>query len=277
MTITDTYFGADNRASALDVSFSTIRKDPELVIFLHGYKGFKDWGPWNLVAQTFTNRGLDFLKFNFSHNGGTVENPIDFPDLEAFSKNTYSKELLDVECIMEYVSQGLQFNGESVRYKKIHLIGHSRGGGIAILAAAKDSRISTLITWAAVSDFADRFGFDLSRWKEKGVAYAKNGRTGQDMPHLFEFYEDFARNKERLDIPSAAKNIKQPWLIAHGENDESVCFSNADYLKSLNKYAELLMIKKTGHTFGGRHPWDELHLPEKLGDLVEKTIRFIGH
>ena len=23
-----------------------------LVIFCHGYKGFKDWGPWNLMAES---------------------------------------------------------------------------------------------------------------------------------------------------------------------------------------------------------------------------------
>ena len=50
-----------------------------LVIFCHGYKGFKDWGAWNLVAETFAKSECFFVKFNFSHNGGTAENPIDFP------------------------------------------------------------------------------------------------------------------------------------------------------------------------------------------------------
>ena len=58
-----------------------------LVIFSHGYKGFKDWGCWNLVAEAFKNSGFAFVKFNFSHNGGTIKQPLDFPDLDAFDEN----------------------------------------------------------------------------------------------------------------------------------------------------------------------------------------------
>ena len=57
------------------------------VLFCHGYKGFKDWGAWDLVAKAFAEAGFFFVKFNFSHNGGTVEQPIDFQDLKAFSDN----------------------------------------------------------------------------------------------------------------------------------------------------------------------------------------------
>jgi len=44
------------------------RKKP-VVIFSHGYRGFKDWGPFNLIAEQFAEGGLVFVKFNFSHNG----------------------------------------------------------------------------------------------------------------------------------------------------------------------------------------------------------------
>jgi len=275
MILKDTYVGTDGRPSPFDVTFADAEHTDEIVIFLHGYKGYKDWGAWGLVAMDFARAGMDFLKFNFSHNGGTVESPIDFPDLDAFSKNTYSKELFDARAVVDMVESGLERNGKIVRYEKIHLIGHSRGGGIAILSALNDPRVSKLVTWSAVSDFSERFNFDLEKWKKEGVAYVRNSRTKQDMPHRFEFYTDFQENREKLDIPSAAQKINQPWLIAHAENDEAVCFSNADYLKSLNRRAELLMIKNTGHTFGAKHPWKDSSLPEPLQDLVDKTIEFI--
>ena len=47
-----------------------------LVIFVHGYKGFKDWGAWSLVAKSFAEAGFYFVKFNFSHNGTTLDNPL---------------------------------------------------------------------------------------------------------------------------------------------------------------------------------------------------------
>jgi len=64
-----------------DVCYIQSQRPKPIVIFCHGYKGFKDWGAWDLVAKSFANAGFFFLKFNFSHNGGTVEQPMDFPDL----------------------------------------------------------------------------------------------------------------------------------------------------------------------------------------------------
>lgn len=270
------YVGAENRNSAFDITFSPVRKNSDLVIFCHGYKGFKDWGSWNLAAEHFAASGYDFLKLNFSHNGGTVKNPIDFPDTEAFAQNTYSKELQDIESILKRVEEGFYVEDKKRVYDRIHLIGHSRGGGIAILAAAKFDKIDKLITWAAVSDFSERFGFDMNKWKAEGVTHVKNARTGQLLPHNYSFFKDFVENQDDLDIPNHAKKIKIPWLIAHGQEDEAVCISNADYLKTLNSQAPFLIIKEAGHTFGSSHPWENNSMPPKLETLVDNTINFIA-
>jgi pimeloyl-ACP methyl ester carboxylesterase len=270
------YVGASERKSAFDISYSPLRKNRDLVIFCHGYKGFKDWGPWSPLALSFVSSGYDFLKFNFSHNGGTIDNPIDFPDTDAFAQNTYSKELRDIECILERVEEGFQLGNEKRNYDRIHLIGHSRGGGMAILAAAKFPQINKLITWAAVSDFSDRFNFDMVKWKADGVIHVKNTRTDQLLPHNYSFYTDFVDNHKELDIPSCAKKLKLPWLIAHGQDDEAVSISSADHLKSLNHQAKLVIIKETGHTFQGSHPWKEESLPPKLDALVGFTLDFIA-
>jgi predicted dienelactone hydrolase len=83
-------------------SSSTSLEKAPLVIFCHGYKGYKDWGAWNLVADEFVKKGFSFVKFNFSLNGGTIENPIDFPDLSAFSQNTHSQEVKDVGRLLKF-------------------------------------------------------------------------------------------------------------------------------------------------------------------------------
>lgn len=268
------YAGAAGRKSAFDVTFAQDHTT-DLVIFCHGYKGFKDWGPWNLVAEAFAAAGCDFLKFNFSHNGGTAKNPIDFPDVAAFAKNSYSKELADVECILNRVGEGFEPNSKKRVYKQIFLIGHSRGGGIAILAAAKFLGIHRLITWAAVADFSERFSFDQEEWKTTGVTFVKNVRTGQNLPHHYSFYTDFVTNRQELDIPQKAKTVKIPWLVAHGQDDKLVSYSNADRLNALNPQSRFLLVKGTGHTFGGSHPWGKTSLPPALNDLVIKTINFV--
>ena len=54
------------RPIVYDLFFNSKIKNAPLIIFCHGYKGFKDWGAWNLWAEVFASKGIAFLKFNFS-------------------------------------------------------------------------------------------------------------------------------------------------------------------------------------------------------------------
>jgi len=38
-------------------------------VYVHGFKGFKDWGFVPYIGETFASKGFAFLTFNFSHNG----------------------------------------------------------------------------------------------------------------------------------------------------------------------------------------------------------------
>ena len=268
---------ADKKPVLWDAFFDANGTQKPLVIFCHGYKGFKDWGAWDLVAAEFSRAGFFFVKFNFSHNGGTMERPIDFPDLEAFAENNYSKELDDLEDIITHIcSQHNPYTAE-INCKQIILIGHSRGGGIAILKASEDDRINQLVTWASVSDFGSRMGTDdeIEQWKKDGVKYVLNGRTKQQMPHYYQFYEDFKGNEKRLYIENAVKEIKIPQLILHAEDDPSVHFDAALTLHSWNPKSKLVQIEGSDHVFGASHPWTAHTLPSKLQETVSETIAFI--
>lgn len=259
-----------------DVFYNENKQQKPIVIFAHGYKGFKDWGCWNLVAETFAHNDLFFVKFNFSHNGGTVQQPIDFPDLEAFGNNNYTKELDDLDSIIDWVLYNESFKNE-VDTSHITLIGHSRGGGIVTIKASEDTRITKLITWASVSNFANRtstFG-DLDQWRKEGVKYVLNGRTKQQMPHYYQFYENFKANETRLNIELATKKLKIPFLIIHGTNDTSILFKEAENLHIWNPKSELLPVKETDHTFNTKHPWVEKKMSKNLDKMVASSIIFI--
>ena len=120
-----------------DVYYNETEKPLPMVIFCHGYKGFKDWGAWHLVAEAFAEAGFCFVKFNFSHNGGTMENPIDFPDLEAFAENNFSLELQDLDRILNEIEAGNENLPRKI--STISLIGHSRGGGIVLIKAEENT------------------------------------------------------------------------------------------------------------------------------------------
>lgn len=243
-----------------------------LVIFVHGYKGYKDWGAWNLMAEKFAEAGFFFVKFNFSYNGTTVEDPHNFADLEAFGNNNYSKELSDLGAVIDYF-----VTNEKVDDQKIILIGHSRGGGISIIKTYEDERINGLITLASV-DTLDRFPKNdaFENWKEAGVYYVLNGRTKQEMPHYYQFYEDFEKDEHRFDVERATEMAKAHVLIIHGTNDESVSTKNAEHLHILNPNSELYLIEDANHTFGAKEPWEETELPKDLNEVVEKSIKFIN-
>ena len=242
-----------------------------LVIFVHGYKGFKDWGAWNLMAEKFAKAGFLFVSFNFSMNGIGVENPSEFTDVEAFSENNYTQELHDLEIVIDYFSRL-----ENVDTQRISLIGHSRGGGICILKAAEDTRISSLITMGSV-DSMNRFvtGEKLEDWKKSGIYETYNSRTKQQMPHKIQFLNDYLENKERLNVEKAAKSLKIPTLIIHGSNDESVEVSSAINLNSWIENSKLLLIENTGHTFNSKEPWKDFKLPVAMNFAVKNAIEFL--
>ncbi len=269
---------ANKKSIVYDLFFEENAASKPLVIFCHGYKGFKDWGAWDLVAEAFAQQGYVFVKFNFSHNGGTVEEPIDFPDLDAFARNNYSKEMDDLNDILDLITKTTFKYADQIDPSKISLIGHSRGGGIRILKASQDHRITKLITWASVSDFSTRFGSkeSIEEWKKNGVKYVINGRTKQHMPHLYQFYEDFQANADKLNIPNAVKSLSIPTLVVHAKGDDAVKFSEAEYIARLNSKIQLQAIEGSNHVFDASHPWPLQELPKTLASVVETSIKFIN-
>ena len=268
--------GKHNKSILVDVFYKETKQSKPVVIFCHGYKGFKDWGAWNLMAKAFVNAGFFFVKFNFSHNGGTIEQPIDFPDLEAFGNNNYTKELDDLETVIDWVSNSNDFLNE-LDLNQLSLIGHSRAGGIVSIKAEEDKRISKVITLAGVCDFKKRTATtgELEQWKKDGVKYVMNGRTKQQMPHYYQFFEDFNKNETRLTIKRAVENLTIPMLIIHGDNDTSVFINEAENLHQWNSKSQLEIIENANHVFNTSHPWHHKKMSKELEKVVEKSSIFL--
>lgn len=242
-----------------------------LIIFVHGYKGYKDWGAWDLMAEKFAKNGLYFVKFNFSHNGTTLKNPTDFEDLESFGENNYSKELSDLDFVISYFSDDNRVDQENIT-----LIGHSRGGGVSIINASENSKIKNLITLASV-DSLDRFpsGEKLEEWKKNGVYYNYNSRTKQQMPHKIQFLEDYQQQQSRYSIQNALFAFRGKTLVIHGLDDEAVPFSAGKNIAFWAQNAQLKLIEKGNHTFGTKEPWLDYKLPVLLNTVVKFCIDFL--
>jgi len=262
------YNGALGRKSLIDIE---IPKDfnGEIILFIHGFMGFKNWGAWSLAQEYFVKGGFGFCKFNTSHNGGTSDNGIDFPDPEAFGNNTYSNEVEDLQNVVDWIdSKVKKWNG--------HVIGHSKGGAIALITGEQIEKIRTISTWAAIASIGERFPKEdlLYDWKKKGVRYMKNGRTHQELPQKYSLYSDYMENKDRYDLERICKNLQKPIFVAHGENDTSVDINNGQRLADWAGI-RLNTISGADHVFGARQPWNSPAMPSPLLNLCEQTEKFI--
>lgn len=261
------YIGSNNRESLVDLTIPPCFNG-KLIVFIHGYMGYKDWGCWHLVEKFYTDLGFGFCKYNVSHNGGTIDNPIDFSDLKAFGENNYSKELYDLQQVLNW----LEF--QLTALPDIYLIGHSRGGGIALLTAS-DPRVKKIATWAAICDIEKRFPKDkqLKVWKTQGIRYVENGRTLQKMPNNYSQYEDFLTNKEKLNIEKACLHSTKTTFVVHGDQDTSVEIEEGRNIATWLK-THLFEIEDANHTFGATQPWLESDMPEHLLKVCEITCGF---
>jgi len=236
----------------VDVRTGDRERPRPAVLVLHGFKGFKDWGMFPPLAERIARAGMTAVSFNVSGSG--VDDAGEFVFPERFARATYSGDLGDIATLIDAVAAGaLGVPAPS----SIGFLGHSRGGGLGVLAAASDSRIGALVTWAAISDVHRYSPEDIAAWRARGHMDVVNSRTGQVLPIYTDVLEDVQdRGETTLDIRAAAGRIRAPWLIVHGDRDPTVDPREARALHAASGgRAELMMLPGAGHTFEAVHPW----------------------
>ncbi|WP_035567598.1 alpha/beta hydrolase family protein [Hymenobacter sp. IS2118] len=266
------------RAFEADATYQATGQAKPVVVFVHGFKGFKNWGHFPLLADFFAERGFVFVKLNLSHNGLVVGGTGDLEDLDAFGRNNFSIELDDIGQVIDalFTPGATPVPAAEMNLSRLSLVGHSRGGGLVLLKAAEDPRVHAVATWAGIADIDQRWPQSvLDEWQRAGVLHVPNLRTGQQLPLHYQILEDYVANRPRLDIPhNVRRRVRQPLLLVHGESDETVPLTAAHALQQLKPDAELLLVPGAGHMFGGAHPWPATTLPEPAQLVAEHTADF---
>jgi uncharacterized protein len=238
------------------------------VVICHGFKGFKDWGFFPYAADRLARAGFMAVSFNFSGSGVGVDGQ-SFSELERWGRQTVSGDLADLLTVVDHVA--------AAGAPWIGLLGHSRGGGTAVLHAGRDARVRALVTWAAVCRYLWWSEEEVAAWRRDGRLDVVNLRTGELLPLRRDLLDDLeAGETGALDIVAAASRLTIPWLIVHGDADESVPTDQARRLERAAErgHARLMLVEGAGHTFGIQHPW--AGSSAAFDRVLEDTVAFFS-
>ena len=255
----------------VDVRTTSRTSRQPAVVVMHGFKGFKDYAFLPMIADRLARAG--FTAVNISVSGSGVDDRGEFTLPENFARNTYTRELGDIEAVIAAAGRGeLGFAPPT----SIGIIGHSRGGGVALCVARETPAIAAVVAWAPISTIRRFSDAEIEIWRRLGRIEVENTRTKQILPMDYEIVEDALANEPRFDIRRAARELDRPWLLLHGTEDETVPVREAHELAALatDPRFESLLIEKAGHTFGARHPWAGHTAETEL--LFDATMKFLS-
>ena len=208
----------------IDASLHPAERGDCLVIIGHGVTGNKDRPLLLSLAEALQHHGYPTLRISFSGNGNSEG---------SFENSTIHKEVSDLTSVIDQVGQG----------KKIAYIGHSMGGAVGALTAARDERINALVSLAGMvhtKAFCDREFGDVTpgegnMWDE------------EDCPLSQQYVDDMNAIGDAI---GAARDIKTPWLLLHGTADDVVFPQDShDLIAVLRGPSKLIEIEGAGHSF----------------------------
>lgn len=227
-----------------------------VVVIVHGFKGYKDYGMFPRIAQTAAAAGFIAHRFNFSHSGMT--NNIDtFERTDLFERDTWNKQVFDCRAVIEAITDD-RLAGGKLPYV---IFGHSRGGASVLLTAGRYANDSTftqpagVVTAAAPCQCLNLPPEAVKQLLEDGFIVSPSSRTGQDLRvgkiALTEQQED----PKAHDLLELVSNITCPLLVIHGEDDPTVPVESAEQIvNAAHDDAKILRIAGGDHVFNTPNP-----------------------
>ncbi len=225
--------------------------DSPAVVFIPGFKGFKDWGGWPWFCAELAAAGHRVFRINPSMCGVGAGLDV-FDEPERFARQTLAHDVEDVVALLQH---------PELSDSRILLIGHSRGGLVAALTANGTSPVAGVITLGTPDQLLRLTEEEINQWFESGVREIVNARTGETLVQDRVVLEDFMQQGDRYNAPLALATAMVPVLSIHGDSDAAVeCSSSGRLLEGVEeRYATRILIEGAGHTFGLVHPFAGPH------------------
>jgi dienelactone hydrolase len=242
----------DDLPLRVDLRHDLDRPSRGLIIVCHGFKGFRRWGFFPWVGEQLAGAGWTSAVLDFSCNG-VGEDPMEFDHLDLFERNTYSREMDDLDQVVAGLRSHESFDGP------IGLLGHSRAAVNVVTRAAEDPRTGAVVTWNGVGRalrFTER---QLLEWEREGRLEFTNARTGQRMAMDFGFVRDVLEHDERYNLALSATRMEAAHLIVHATADMAVPVEESVELAAGREESERFHraeIDGSTHTLGAVHPFE---------------------
>ncbi|MFT7465586.1 MAG: pimeloyl-ACP methyl ester carboxylesterase [Pseudohongiellaceae bacterium] len=219
-----------------------------LTLLCHGFKGFRQWGMFPHLAERLAAGGRAVALFDLSHNG--TSGGVVFDRLDLFETQTVSRHRDDLLLVLETLwgeQEALDLDVD----QGVSVVGHSLGGGVALLAAARDARITKVVSLNGVSHFQRVPEVALEELERNDRIIIRNGRTGQDMPLGRPWFDNVAE----VDLQACCQSLQLPVLILAGDDDLVVPPREAVALEGWLAQGQRVALANGDHTLGARHPW----------------------
>lgn len=226
------------------------------VIVLHGYKGFKDYGMFPAIGRELSQQ-WDVITFNFSHNG-IGANLTEFTELEKFARNTYAMEQDDLLELVTAVRGGkLPLpEGNQPQPGPVYLLGHSKGGGGALLFALDHPRlVAGVISWNGIAELDLLSPEEKDRMMTEGRAYTTNARTKQEMPLDRIILDDMQQQQERYNLVARISSLQVPAVLIQGEKDMERLLRESAKLTQAQPELAWHLVPDGDHRFNTVHPY----------------------
>lgn len=223
-----------------------------VIVICHGFTAHKNWGPFPYFGRRFAEEAFASVVFNFSHNGiGNNFRKLD--EVEKFSRNTIRKELDDLRAVIDAIEEG-QVGGDNVDKNRVAVVGHSRGGGVAILHASLDTRVKAVAAWSTIATFHRYTHHQKELWERQRFLPVTIRSMQTRLRYGMEMLQDLEANREQYDLIKAVQRLGVPLLLVHGEADVTVKLAEAQtlYNASDKSKTELVVVNHAGHMFGAR-------------------------
>jgi pimeloyl-ACP methyl ester carboxylesterase len=237
-----------------DVWIGSGGRNMPCVVLCHGFQGFKDWAFFPHLAEALVIGGFAVVSFSTSRCGVSPGSDR-FDRLDLLEQATISTDLGDLHVVLGALFDGTLPGSRLLDLAKVSLLGHSRGGAIALLMARRNPRIASLATWSAPARLLRAEARVVERWRREGRLSILSSWSGQAIHIGTAFLDDLDRHKyEPLE---AVAGLPIPYLILHGRADDVVPPGEAEeiYEAGPTDGCEAIWIEGADHTFGAAHPF----------------------